>query len=143
MRRLIAALAIMFIPIAATSQDYERGLEAYDAGEYEVAAQELRPLAEQGDAVAQYHLGMMYADGRGVVQAFAEAARWNSKAAEQGHAGAQSYLGYMYRVGLGVDRDYTAAVRWWTMAAEQGDAGCVSKVVEILRRRPPNGVIWA
>ena len=36
---------------------------------------ELRAKAEQGDAAAQYNLGMLYADGRGVPQDHVEAAR--------------------------------------------------------------------
>lgn len=36
-----------------------------------------RALAEQGNAKAQYNLGVMYANGRGVPQDDAKAAKWN------------------------------------------------------------------
>ena len=51
--------------------------------------QEIRALAEQGDAIAQYNLGSMYATGDGVPEDRAEAARWFRLAAEQGLADAQ------------------------------------------------------
>ena len=53
----------------------------------------LRPLADQGDATAQYDLGLMYAKGQGVPQDYAEAVKWFRKAADQGDASAQYNLG--------------------------------------------------
>jgi hypothetical protein len=91
--------------------------------DYETALRELRPLAEAGDAEAQYKLGVMYASGEGVPKDYREAARWYRKAAEQGHADAQTILGNLYQYGRGVPQDYREAVRWIRMAAEQGDAG--------------------
>ncbi len=64
----------------------EEGVAAYDRGDYATALREWRPLAEQGNAVAQYNLGLMYARGHGVPQDFAKALQWWSMAAEQGHA---------------------------------------------------------
>ncbi|WP_277600823.1 tetratricopeptide repeat protein [Eikenella corrodens] len=55
-------------------------------------------LAEQGNADAQYNLGVMYDNGQGVRQDYAEAARWYRKAAEQGYAKAQYNLGSMYYI---------------------------------------------
>ena len=55
-------------------------------------------LAEQGNADAQYNLGVMYDNGQGVRQDYAEAARWYRKAAEQGNAKAQYNLGSMYYI---------------------------------------------
>ena len=87
------------------------------------AAQELSDLrarAEAGDASAQYNLGLMHAEGRGVPQDFAEAATWYRKAAEQGDAGAQYHLGLMYAEGRGVPQDAAAASAWFrSIEAEQ------------------------
>src|SRR5205807_420797 len=47
-----------------------------------------------GDAKAQYGLGFMYREGRGVPRDDAEAVRWYRKAAEQGDAMAQHALGF-------------------------------------------------
>ena len=98
------------------------GVAAYKRGAYATAVREWRPLAEQGDAKAQYNLGLMYRKGQGVPQDDAEAVGWWRKAAEQGNAGAQNNLGVMYRNGHGVPQDDAEAVGWWRKAAEQGDA---------------------
>ena len=82
----------------------------------------LRQAAEKGDAEAQFNLGNMYADGRGVLKDEAEAVRWYHQAAEQGHAWAQYSLGASYTNGEGVPKDEAEAVRWLRLAAEQGHA---------------------
>ena len=61
----------------------------------------LRKAAEQGDALGQYGLGFMYANGHGVPRDDAEAAKWSRKAAEQGLASAQFVLGYIFENGRG------------------------------------------
>ena len=78
--------------------------------------------AEQGDAEAQFNLGVMYRDGEGVPQDEAEAVRWFRLAAEQGLAVGQSNLGLMYAEGRGVPQDDAEAARWNRLAAEQGHA---------------------
>ena len=80
--------------------------------------------ADQGhaNANAQYSLGFMYAEGRGVAQDDAEAAKWYRKSAEQGHADAQNNLGWMYEKGRGVNKDDAEAVKRYRKAAEQGHA---------------------
>ena len=65
----------------------------------------LKLSAEQGDADAQYNLGVMYANGQGVEEDNEEAARLIGLAAEQGHVNAQFYLGVMYANGQGVEED--------------------------------------
>ena len=79
-------------------------------------------LAEQGNADAQYALGMMLLNGSGVTRDDLEAARWMRLAADQGHAPAQYNLGVIYNKGSGVSRDYAEAVLWYRLAADQGDA---------------------
>ncbi|HHV6563032.1 TPA: tetratricopeptide repeat protein, partial [Haemophilus influenzae] len=81
-----------------------------------------RQAAEQGNAKAQFNLGNMYADGRGVKQDNFEAVKWYRKAAEQGYAEAQGSLGVMYQSGRGVKQDGVEAVNWFRRAAEQGYA---------------------
>jgi len=80
----------------------------------------MRSLANQGYAGAQYTIGLMYAESRGVPQDFVEAAKWFRLAAEQGYAKAQCYLGWMYFVGQGVLEDDADAVKWYRLAAKQG-----------------------
>jgi uncharacterized protein len=82
----------------------------------------IRRSAEQGDAIAQGKLGLMYEEGQGIPKDYTEAVRWYRRAAEQGDAIAQTKLGLMYEEGKGVPKDYAEAVRWYRRAAEQGDA---------------------
>lgn len=117
---VFAFCAALAAPVAA--QDLSAGLAAYREGDYATALENWRPLAEQGNAFAQYSLGVMYDTGRGVPQDYTEAARWFRLAAEQGHASAQFNFGLMYRNGDGVPQDDAEAVRWYRLAAEQGDA---------------------
>ena len=69
----------------AIAQDYDAGLKAAQAGDFQTALKEWKPLADQGLAGAQFNLGIMYANGRGVVEDDAEAVRWYRLAADQGH----------------------------------------------------------
>ena len=91
----------------------------YLRGDYAGASRFLRPLADQGDARAQYGLGNLYANGRGGLQDYAEAARWYRMAAEQGNPGSQDALGSLYEMGLGVPQDYVLAYMWWNLAGAQ------------------------
>ena len=81
--------------------------------------------AEQGDAEAQYNLGVMYAQGQGVRQDDAQAVQWYRQAAEQGYAQAQSNLGVMYYNGQGVRQNYKIAKEWFGKACDNGlQQGC-------------------
>ena len=96
----------------------EKGVEYYIKKQYEEAAKWLRKAAEQGDADAQYNLGVCYDNGRGVPQDYAEAVKWYRKAAEQGDADAQYNLGVCYIFGRGVKRDCEEAEKWFIKAVE-------------------------
>jgi TPR repeat protein len=98
------------------------GYQSYLKGDYAAAYDEWLPLAELGDAEAQFNLGVLYDEGAGVDRNLATAADWYRKAAEQGFIDAQTNLGILYYHGLGVDRDHEAAAHWFRLAADQGDA---------------------
>ena len=84
---------------------------------------ELKPLAEQGDAEAQFKLAQCYDEGRTVEKDFTKVVEWYTKAAEQGNVGAQNNLGRCYEKGKGVEKDQKRAIEWYTKAAEQGALG--------------------
>jgi hypothetical protein len=83
--------------------------------------QRTRRLAEQGEASAQYKLGFWYANGYGVPENDAEAAKWYRLAAEQGDADAQFNLGVMYANGEGVAKNAVQAFKWFNLAAARGN----------------------
>ena len=115
---LLAFLMTLSAPVAA--QDFDKGFAAAQTGDWATALQEWTPLAEAGDTEAQYNLGVMYDNGRGVLQDYKEAVKWYTLAAKQGLAEAQYNLGRCYSNGEGVPQDYKEAVKWYTLAAEQG-----------------------
>ncbi len=123
MRWATVMLALVVVLVAAPAwADFKAGVEAYERGDYATALTEIRPLAQQGLAEAQFNLGVMHSKGQGVPQDDAEAVRWYRRAAEQGYARAQFNLGFMYRKGRGVPQDDAEVVRWFRRAAEQADA---------------------
>ncbi len=82
-----------------------------------------QPKANQGDADAQFNLGLLYERGVGTPQDTKQAVYWYTKAAEQGHVNAQYSLGSLYHnsnYGEEVPQDSKKAVYWLTKAAEQG-----------------------
>jgi TPR repeat protein len=66
------------------SADFQKGLTAYQSGDYATALREWTPLAKQGIAGAQYNLGVMYGDGTGVPQDYVYAHMWYNIAAISG-----------------------------------------------------------
>ena len=101
--------------------DFQKGLDAYQSGDYATALKEWEPLAEHGDVDAQFHLGYMYSYGQGVTRDNITAVMWYEKAAKQGYIKALFWLGVTYEDGLaGVTQDYKAAIKWYELAAEQG-----------------------
>lgn len=106
----------------ATAAPFNGLAAAYNKGDYVQAIKILQPLAAQGNLIAQFGLGWMYANGQGVTQDYPAAVQWYRLAAAQGNAGAQFNLGWMYANGQGVTRDYQAAAQWYRLAAAQGNA---------------------
>ena len=120
-------LSIICLTVPAWA-DFQAGMDATIRGDYAAALREWRPLAEQGDALAQYNLGMLYRKGRGVPQDDVQARQWYAKAAAQGQAKAQFNLGTLYFNGEGVPKDYPQALRWFRLAADQGEAVAQTKI---------------
>ena len=125
MKNICMALvtALMMTLTKAHAADFQKGFDAYNAGDYATALIEFGELAEQGNAIAQHNLGVMYGSGKGIAQDHTEEVKWYMLAAEQGHTIAQYNLGVKYFRGQGVVQDYAEAVKWFVMAAEKGYAG--------------------
>lgn len=85
-------------------------------------AANVQRFANQGNASAQFNLGLMYDRGEGVRQDYAKAIEWYTKSANQGDADAQFSLGVIYLKGRGVSPDYPKAAEWYQKAANQGHA---------------------
>jgi len=118
---LALTLSVSLAYSAAASPN-EDAFAAYKAGNYELALKIWRPLAEQGDGVAQLRLSVMYAQGEGVPKDDAESLKWGQLAAETGNVTAQLIMGARYNEGRGVPKDPTEAVKWFEKAANKGAA---------------------
>ena len=77
--------------------------------------------ALNGNADAQYNLGIMYASGLGVIQDYNEAVKWFRLSSSQGNAQAQEIYGLMYASGRGVTQDYVRAHMWLNISASSGN----------------------
>lgn len=128
----LTALALILVLLGLTlggcsQPGYRDGLHAYEAGEYERAAEIWRPLARSGHMRAQNQLGNLYRGGLGVPRDPARSFRWMRRAARQGHAPSQFVLGHMLDAGMGVERDPERAFKWYRLAAS-GLAGVPRRV---------------
>lgn len=104
-RLLLVALFLTIAMSAMSQTKYEKYIDA----------------ANQGDAEAQYQIGMCYREGTGVRKNMKMSAQWFTKSAEQGHAKAQFQIGWAYNFKVyGVKPDREQALYWMTKSAEQG-----------------------
>ena len=82
MRRILfAVFLVVACATVAAADSKEEAKSAYGRGDYALAARLFRSLAEQGDARAQVHLGMLYTEGQGIPQDFIRAHMWYNVAA--------------------------------------------------------------
>ena len=120
-RPLLLCAVLVFLGASCLSPT-RSGHRALERGDAEGALAAWRPLADAGDAEAQFLVGLLHdagGDGDGVDADPAAAASWYLRAAEQGHARAQNNLGLLHYSGTGVPRSYDVAARWYERAAEQ------------------------
>src|SRR3546814_1254046 len=83
--RAAAFLALPLLALAAPAHaDVKAGVDAWQAGDYQKAVAEWRPLAVAGDADAEFNLGQAYKLGRGVPADLVQAESWYRRAAKQG-----------------------------------------------------------
>jgi TPR repeat protein len=121
--RLILAVAALAVSVAlgagkpAAEEPSDAAVNAYVKHDYKTALQLLRPLADDGDAQAEFLLGMIYSAGEGVPQSYTAALEFYRLAAKQGHPAAQHDLGTMYQNGQGVPQNFVRAHMWYNIAA--------------------------
>ena len=124
LREFSRLTAFVFSVVCLTTPawaDFKAGEKAYQRNDYATALREWQPLAKQGQAAAQYQLGLLYANGQGVPKDDVRARQWYEKAASQGHALAQVNLASLYDYARGGSQDFRMAVRWYLRAANQGN----------------------
>ena len=92
--------------------------------------EEIQHRAEDGDAEAQFHLGALYANGRGVEFNLDKASKWLQKAAKQGEFSAMTLLGW---ISLQQEDSESAikAMEWYQKAAEAGDVDAQCSIADL------------
>ncbi len=127
---LLGPRFFLFAEASLVSEDLKLADKAFQAKDYALCMKwNLKAVAEN-NAVAQRHVGYLYANGLGVEQDYLEALKWYQMAAGQGDAKAECNLGAMYEQGNGVTKNYHEALMWYQKSASQGndlaqlDLGC-------------------
>ena len=136
--RFSIALVLLIVCLGvAACDDFQAGVDAYLRGDYATALHEWRPLAEQGNARAQYYLGMLYSNGQGVPKDYVQARQWYEKSAVQGEAKAQYSLGALYSNGDGVPQDFVQAHKWNSLAGANGNKNAAMRRDALAKRMTP------
>lgn len=81
----ILSLTLAFGAGSVLAQDFEKGLAAYNAGDYATALKEWRWMAEEGNVGAQFNLGVMYEKGEGVLEDNIRVHMWYNIASANSH----------------------------------------------------------
>lgn len=117
-RRYLVAAALLIAGAAPLSaQSVKAGIDAWQRADYAAAVATWRPLAEKGDADAQFNLGQAYRLGRGVPTNLAAAKTWFERAASQGHIDAETTLGLL----LFQNGNQAEGLGWLKKAADHGE----------------------
>lgn len=111
--------------------NFERGMAAVKRGDFKAALKDLKPLAAQGHAEAQYNLAILYDFGRGVSKNPLDAEKYYKLAAEQGLAAAQTDLAVLYAAGDRLPLSYRKAAKWARLAAEQGEVRAIKTLGDL------------
>jgi TPR repeat protein len=119
--KLIIGAALLTSSICASPPDETAGRDAFLKKDYATAYRNWKPLADAGDANAQFNLAILYERGLGVRRDLSEAFTLCHLAAAQGLAAAEVELGRMYARGWGTAQRFGEALQWFEKAADQGD----------------------
>jgi len=114
----LCAFIVLFSVSFSAGADLAAGKRAYQEKDYATAFKELTPLAEKGNADAQFILAKMYWMGQGVLKDPEQAMKLFKASAMQGNADAQFFLGSIY---LLPHTDIAEGVKWLRLSAEQGN----------------------
>lgn len=114
---------------SAHASQFDDAVEAYRLGDYAEAYCTLRPMAEGGNADAQYNIGWMYRNGYGLRTDDSKALDWWLQASEKGHVDASFSIGEMYSLGDGkISKDLNLAIDYYLRAALHGHEDAVSRL---------------
>jgi len=132
---ILGFLLLSLAAISTHAEDLEDAVEAMRVGDFAEAYCIMRPLAEDGDADAQYNIGWMYLNGYGLRINDSLALEWWQKAAAQGHSDASFSIGMLYSLGEGeVPKNSDKAIDYYLIAADAGHEDAVAILKNMLQR---------
>lgn len=140
MQNKYSIIPFLFIILATVANnvaanDLDDAVEAMRAGDFAEAYCVMRPLAESGDADAQYNIGWMYLNGYGLRVNDELALKWWKKASAQGHTDASFSIGMLYNLGDGnVPKDSAKAIDYYILAAKAGQEDAIAILKSMLMR---------
>ena len=118
---LVAVFTVMVgLSSGANAADMADSFDAAGNGKFNKAVQIWQDMAVEGDAQAQFNLGLMYHGGLGLPRNEYEAVKWYIKAAEGGYSPAQAYLVVGYEEGwFGLPQNSNKAYYWKGMLGDR------------------------
>lgn len=129
---------------AAQADSLKEATTAFAKKQYAAAIKMFRPLAEKGNAIAQYKVAVMHRMGLGVPKSEKEARKWSRLAAKQGNPEAQTLLGSLYYKASGEESpDTLRAYMWYEVAATQGNAEARKDLALLAKELTPQQVTEA
>ena len=142
--RAMLASVLMLITLMAVGQNKTTnanpGMDAFNAGNFELAQEYWRADAARGDAQAQFNLGYLYTTGKGVEVDHGSALFWYKKAADAGCRAAECSLANRYMHGVGTDQNHDEAIRRYARCVSPG--GMCRDQIKTLRELAVNGLKW-
>ena len=117
------------------ADDLDDAVDAMRSGDFAEAYCIMRPLAEAGDADAQYNIGWMYMNGYGLRVNDSLALEWWKEASEQGHSDASFSIGMLYSLGEGeVSKDTNEAIDYYLIAADEKHEDAIAILKSMMLR---------
>lgn len=145
---IIASLFIAHQSVSSQPDQLAAGQNLYLQGNYDAAFEQLKPLAQTGNAEAQATIAYMHQHGLGTIQDFAKAAQWYQRAVENDHIEAEINLGTLYAEGLGVKQDYALAAALFEKAAQKDNPRAQFFLATMIEKGhvadtdPEKSIIW-
>jgi uncharacterized protein len=141
-KRAGLTIAVVLVALAsngsAVHASWDEATKAFAKKEYARAMKLFQPLAEKGNALAQYRIAKMHQMGLGVSKDAKQARKWGQLAARQGNADAQLLMGSLYyKAEGGETADAVRAYMWYDVSAEQGSAEAKKEIAVIAKDMTP------
>ena len=139
-----SGLAIAIVVLALTANmssanaTWDEATKAFAKKQYASAAKLFKPLAEKGNALAQYQIALMHRMGLGLTKDQKEAKKWSRLAAKQGNADAQLMLGSLYaKAEGGESADVVNAYMWYEASDKEGNTEAKKELVSLEKEMTP------